>query len=107
MDRENSLQDVARCHLCETLGPPMYCDVCNIRLCKACVGEHIYDQYNEHKVVPLDKKVSTTKCQKHPSKIIELYCKQCNVPLCVHCASFKDHKGHEFLKIVKTLESPK
>lgn len=34
LDPEYSLQDVVRCHLCETPAPPLHCVTCNIHLCK-------------------------------------------------------------------------
>uniref|UniRef100_K1Q788 Tripartite motif-containing protein 3 n=1 Tax=Magallana gigas TaxID=29159 RepID=K1Q788_MAGGI len=104
MDPRHSAQDVLRCDLCETLVPPLYCDICQIHLCTTCGGKHLLDESSEHKVVPFKKRGSAIKCQKHSSKICELYCEQCDIPICVQCASSKEHKGHEFIDLMETLE---
>lgn len=89
-------QDVFRCHLCETPVPCLYCEICHICLCKACVGEHLLDLFKDHKVVPF-KKRSTQKCSKYSTKLCELHCEKCNFPLCSVCVSSGEHLGHKLV----------
>nr|XP_034332863.1 uncharacterized protein LOC105339745 isoform X3 [Crassostrea gigas] len=107
MDRRTRAQDVLRCHLCETPGPPMYCDICHIHLCVACVGKHLLDESKEHKVVTFKKRGFAPECSKHSKKLCELYCEQCNIPICVQCVSCGEHLGHKAVEIFKSLETKK
>ncbi|XP_052678543.1 tripartite motif-containing protein 3-like [Crassostrea angulata] len=107
MDPEYSLQDVLRCHLCETPGPAVYCAICEKYLCKACEGSHISDLSKEHKVVPFEKRGSTLKCPKHSLKICEQYCEHCDIPICTTCASSKKHQSHKFIEITKKIDRSK
>ncbi|XP_019924001.3 tripartite motif-containing protein 3 [Magallana gigas] len=107
MDRRTWAQDVLRCHLCETPGPPMYCDICHIHLCVACVGKHLLDESKEHKVVTFKKRGFAPECSKHSKKLCELYCEQCNTPTCVQCVSSGEHIGHKQVEILKSLETKK
>nr|XP_011439238.2 uncharacterized protein LOC105336573 [Crassostrea gigas]XP_011439239.2 uncharacterized protein LOC105336573 [Crassostrea gigas]XP_019926309.2 uncharacterized protein LOC105336573 [Crassostrea gigas] len=107
MDPHRSAQDVLRCHLCETPGPPMYCDICHIHLCKTCVGEHVLEEEKEHRVVPFKTEGFAPECLKHPTKLCDLKCEQCNIPICVECVSSSDHLGHIQVEISKIIETKK
>lgn len=101
MDPEYSLQDLVRCHICETPGPSLHCDICDRHLCRHCEEKHLSEESTEHKVVPFNLRGSTTKCLEHSSKICERYCEQCNIPICVLCLFSKVHRGHEVVDLIK------
>eukprot|EP00105_Crassostrea_gigas_P037873 XP_019922021.1 PREDICTED: uncharacterized protein LOC105326472 [Crassostrea gigas] len=107
MNRRTWAQDVLRCHLCETPGPPMYCDICHIHLCKACVGEHLSDESKDHRVVPFKKRGFAPECLKHSKKLCELYCEHCNISICLECVSTGEHLGHKQVELLKSFEAKK
>lgn len=107
MDPNRSGQDVLRCHLCETPVPSMYCDICHIQLCKACVGEHISDDSQKHSVVLYKKRGSTPKCSKHASKICELQCADCDNSISAICVSSGEHEQHTKVDILEYFENKK
>ncbi|XP_065937716.1 E3 ubiquitin-protein ligase TRIM71-like [Magallana gigas] len=99
-----------QCHLCETTDPPLHCDICDIYLCKKCVGEHFTDVSKEHKVVQIEQKGSTSICQKHFQNICYLFCEQCDIPICTLCVHAGEHLGHIQVNIkwktIETLKEP-
>ena len=103
MDYANNLQDVLRCHHCETPMPLMYCEICLKNVCHSCVGIHLDSSVGEHKVVPVKQKGHTQKCPEHSTKICELYCEECNIPICASCVSSGNHELHRKEDISKTL----
>lgn len=78
----------------------MYCDLCHVNLCKLCICDHISDEYDKHKIVPiLERKKPSLMfptCKIHSMKKCELQCKLCNVFICVVCLASSEHKGHKF-----------
>lgn len=77
MDPHKGAQDIMRCDLCGINGVQRYCDFCKVRLCQFCIGEHISDEYEKHKIVSFHDKNSTVKypmCKTHPNKICKLQC---------------------------------
>nr|XP_022299221.1 tripartite motif-containing 13-like [Crassostrea virginica] len=102
MDPNYSAQDVARCDLCKTAIAQNYCDFCHVNLCKPCIGEHISDEYDKHKIVPILQRKSTLiypKCETHQNKNCKYQCQDCDIFVCSDCAISKQHKGHEFLQL--------
>ena len=94
----SSAQDVYCCVLCKRPDNSLvHCDVCHVNLCKTCVGEHVFDKSQEHRIVTFENRGFTCnfpKCKEHPSKICESYCTLCRIPICVICFSSK-HAAHE------------
>lgn len=60
MDPHHRAQDALRCTLFETSVPPLYCETCTIKLCEACVGEHLLDESKEHIVMPIKQRGFTS-----------------------------------------------
>ncbi|XP_078340616.1 uncharacterized protein LOC111108839 [Crassostrea virginica] len=102
MDPDYSAQDVARCDLCKTAIAQSYCDFCHVNLCKPCIGDHISDEYDKHKIVPFQQRKSTLiypKCTSHQNEACKHQCKECNECVCPFCIASKQHQGHEFLNL--------
>lgn len=107
MDPRRSKQDVLRCNLCETSPCTMYCDICDIHLCKTCVGGHLLDESKVHKVVPFKKRGTTPICSKHSTKVCELYCEKCENKICAICVSSGEHEQHKKVDIWKKMNNTK
>ncbi|XP_052702681.1 uncharacterized protein LOC128179320 [Crassostrea angulata] len=107
MDPEYSLQDVVRCHHCETPVPPLHCVICNIHLCEDCEGKHLSNKSKLHKVVPFKYRGAFTYCQKHSTKTCERFCEQCIIPICKLCVSSKEHQTHHVVDILESLKNKK
>ncbi|XP_034309272.2 uncharacterized protein [Magallana gigas] len=111
MDPHSSAQDVHRCDLCETTIVHSYCDFCHVNLCKLCIGEHISDGYDKHKIVPFGERRSTLiypKCATHSPKNCDLQCKNCNdVFVCSSCTASETHKGHIFVEVSEVYTTKK
>ncbi|XP_078339248.1 uncharacterized protein LOC111106439 isoform X2 [Crassostrea virginica] len=111
MDPNYSAQDVARCDLCKTAIAQSYCDFCYVNLCKPCIGDHISDEYDKHKIVPIHQRKSTLiypKCQTHKNEDCKYQCKECNISICFDCLASKHHnKEHEFVKLEEVYNTKK
>ncbi|XP_056002446.1 E3 ubiquitin-protein ligase Midline-1-like [Ostrea edulis] len=108
MHPRRSAQKVLLCDLCETVPLQSHCELCNINLCKACVGEHLSDSSKRHKVVPFLQRKDTPnypKCLKHPNKHCEFHCEKCNIPVCSTCVTSGEHEGHKLSDILEKLSA--
>lgn len=111
MDPHSSSQDVHRCDLCESAILHSYCDLCNVNLCKPCVGEHISDGYDKHKIVLFQERRSTLicpKCENHSHKFCKFQCQDCSdIFICSSCMASKKHKGHNFKEVAEVYKTKK
>ncbi|XP_062580097.1 uncharacterized protein LOC134242094 [Saccostrea cucullata] len=108
MDPKYSAQDILLCDLCQTAALQSHCELCQINLCKACVGVHLSDSSKRHKVVPYKQRTSYLnypKCPNHAQKHCELYCEKCDMHVCSTCISSRKHKGHDISYALHTLSS--
>ncbi|XP_062591566.1 uncharacterized protein LOC134253067 [Saccostrea cucullata] len=106
MDPLDRAQVLLLCDLCQTAALQSRCELCQINLCKACVGEHLSDSSQRHKVVPYKHRKSTPnvnypKCPNHTQKHCELYCEKCDIPVCSTCLSSDEHHGHKLTNILQ------
>uniref|UniRef100_K1RC11 Uncharacterized protein n=1 Tax=Magallana gigas TaxID=29159 RepID=K1RC11_MAGGI len=111
MDPRSTAQDVHRCDLCETAIAQSYCDFCHVNLCKPCIGEHISDEYETHKIVRFQNRKSTLiypKCMTHTPKNCEHHCKNCdNIFVCSSCIASEQHRGHIFVEVLEVFKTKK
>ncbi|XP_011421416.3 tripartite motif-containing protein 2-like isoform X1 [Magallana gigas] len=111
MDPHSTAQDVHQCDFCETPIVHSYCDFCHVNLCKPCIGEHITDGYDKHKIVPFQDRRSTLiypKCETHSHKICDFQCENCNnILICSSCMASEKHRGHKFLELSEVYKTKK
>ncbi|XP_062588895.1 uncharacterized protein LOC134250544 [Saccostrea cucullata] len=108
MDPLDRAQVLLLCDLCQKAALQSHCELCQIKLCKACEGEHLSDSSIRHNVVPYKHRKSTPnvnypKCPNHAQKHCELYCEKCDFPVCSTCISSGKHHGH---KLTNVLQNP-
>ena len=111
MNADYSAQDVARCYVCKIAIAQCYCDFCHVNFCKPCIGKHISDEYDKHKIVAIHQRGSTLifpKCETHQNKTCKYQCKDCSSFLCSRCLASKQHnQEHEFLELEEVFSSKK
>ncbi|XP_052677904.1 uncharacterized protein LOC128158954 [Crassostrea angulata] len=111
MNPHSSAQDVHRCDFCETTIVHSYCDFCHVNLCKPCIGDHISDGYDKHKIVPFQERRSTLiypKCETHSQKNCKFQCKDCNnIFVCSSCIASEQHGRHKFVEVTEVFKTKK
>ncbi|XP_056004027.1 E3 ubiquitin-protein ligase TRIM36-like [Ostrea edulis] len=108
MHPRRSAQEVLLCNLCETAALHSRCEVCNINLCKACVGDHLSDSSKQHNVMPFLQRKSTPnypKCPKHANELCKHHCEKCDIPVCITCVSSGKHRGHKLSDFLEKLSA--
>ncbi|XP_062596800.1 E3 ubiquitin-protein ligase TRIM36-like [Saccostrea cucullata] len=112
MDPYIRAQDPIPCDLCETEMVQVHCEMCNIKLCNTCIGEHMAsdDTKKKHEILRFIFRKSFLFypiCSCYDKEQCEMYCKQCNVHVCLTCIASDQHSGHTLLKILQVFEERK
>ncbi|XP_065945358.1 E3 ubiquitin-protein ligase TRIM71-like [Magallana gigas] len=97
-------QDVVRCDVCDNNTAEMHCDTCFVNLCKACVGEHMFDESVDHKIVKFKSRKTTPiypPCLHHSKERCEMYCTHCDTPICSACVASDKHTGHKISQLLE------
>lgn len=109
MDAQQGRQKSVNCDLCESPDHPLYCETCQINLCRACVGNHL-DSPVRHQIIPFETRDSAlifSICKEHSPKQCKLHCEECDVFICVHCVTSSDHMDHKIVDAKIKFESSK
>ncbi|XP_061176047.1 E3 ubiquitin-protein ligase arc-1-like [Saccostrea echinata] len=102
MNPQHSAQDVQRCEICDVAVVEMYCTSCPFNLCKTCVGNHLSDEPQKHKIIKYQDRKTVLiypKCNIHPQDRCENYCEDCDIPVCSSCIASDLHERHKFPRI--------
>lgn len=101
MDRKRN-EELQLCGLCNRKSAHLVCVECPIDLCKTCVGIHLVDYPDNHKIVKYQDKRNTLvlpKCHTHYQERCENYCNECKEAVCPSCISSYYHQRHKFQTI--------
>lgn len=81
---ENEGQDILRCNVCDEPEHPFHCDICQVNLCRGCVGDHLLDLNRRHQIVPFKERggLIYSICQIHSLMQCQLYCESSDTALC-------------------------
>lgn len=98
----NINEEFQLCGICNGNSADLVCVECPIDLCKTCVGIHLVDYPDNHKIVKYQDKRNTLvfpKCHTHYQERCENYCKECKEAVCPSCISSYYHERHKFQTI--------
>lgn len=110
MAHKGSKDDSTHCQICNNENAEMFCAFCETKLCKPCVGDHIAEDPQKHKIVKHQDRKRTVvlpKCFTHNKERCENYCQECDTPVCSSCVSSDSHERHKFLNMLDIFNKKK
>ncbi|XP_061177480.1 uncharacterized protein LOC133186273 [Saccostrea echinata] len=108
MDPLDRAQVLLLCKLCERAALQVFCELCEISLCKACVRDHLSDSSQRHIIIPYkDRSLDPNypKCPNHSQSHCNFYCYECDIPACYTCISSGKHHQHKISDIALEISS--